>query len=689
MKKIIFFSILFLNFHIIYSQSPSIQWQKPMGGGGNDAFHSICQTSDGGYASVGFTDNNSGDVSGFHGSQDIWLVKSSNLGVIQWQKCLGGTGLERGYEIIQTADGGFAIVGVSYSFDGDLTFNWGGGVYGDYWIIKLTSTGTIQWQKSIGGTSYDEAQSIKQTTDGGYIINGRSYSADGDITFHHGSTMDPDMWVVRLDSNGVIMWQNSLGGISSEEGFSIVQANDGDYLAMGYAQSTWGDVSGNHGGKDYWLVKLNNSGNIVWQKCFGGSANDIGSSIAKTSDNGFVLFGQSGSNDGDATFSNGSFDYWIVKIDSAGNIQWQKSYGGTAEENAFEIVQTKTDHGYFATGHTWSNDGDVNGNHGGTDLWNIKLDSMGNLQWQKSLGGTLNDFGASAQQTTPDGGYIIAGSSFSNDGDVIGDPGYFDSWIIKIDAFSANTTTVDPFCKGGNTGTASVNAIFGTPPYTYLWLPIGATSSTATSLSAGTYTCTITDSIGHFINKTIAINDPLPFIAQPINQTVSQFSNVNFFVIASNPTSTFQWQEDIGTGFIDVTNIGQYSGATNDTLFINSVTLSMNNYEYRCLVLNSLGCIDTTTIATLTVTTGLGIDQNIVSDQILISPNPSADLFYIKNIESESYIEIFDAMGKLTFLTIVEKNFAIINLEKKNKGIYFYRITKPNGALYVGKLILN
>ena len=344
---------------------------------------------------------------------------------IEWQKSLGGLGNDNSYSIQQTNDGGYIVSGVSDSNDGDVSGNHGNT---DFWVMKLTSIGTIEWQKSLGGTSDEDANSIQQTNDGGYIVVGGSESNDGDVSGNHGSQ---DIWVVKLNITGAIEWQKSLGGTESESAFSIQQTNDGGYIVLGVSFSNDGDVSGNHGNGDYWAVKLSSIGTIEWQKSLGGTGQDFAFSIQQTTDAGYIVAGLSNSNDGDVSGNHGaSLDYWVVKISSLGAIEWQKSLGGSNSDQARSIQQTN-DGGYIVTGESDSNDGDVSGNHGSQDIWVVKLNITGAIEWQKSLGGTESENVFTIQQTN-DGGFIVAGGSSSNDGDVSGNHGDVDCWLVKL-----------------------------------------------------------------------------------------------------------------------------------------------------------------------------------------------------------------------------------------------------------------
>lgn len=435
MKKVFF--ILFCTFfaYHAYGQAPVIQWQKSLGGNDYDFAWSIRHTSDGGYIVAGESYSNNGDVTGNHGiagTNDYWVVKLSSSGSIQWQKTLGGSGWDFANSIQQTSDGGYIVAGGSSSSDGDVTANHGGT---DYWVVKLNDTGAIQWQKSFGGTGKDVANSIIQTADGGYIVAGNSTSNDGDVSGHHGISANDDYWIIKLNDTGSIQWQKSLGGSWDDAAYSIQQTSDSGYIVAGVSSSFDGDISGYHGNSDYWIVKLSSSGSIQWQKALGGSDNDTAKSIQQTFDGGYIISGWSRSNNGDVTGNHGDLDYWVVKLFPSGSIQWQKSLGGSYMDLAFSIQQI-SDSGYIVTGYSLSNDGNVSGNHGSGDCWIVKLSASGSIQWQKCLGGSLFEAGCSIQQTS-DGGYIIAGNSNSNDGDVSGNHGYRDYWIVKLVAESS------------------------------------------------------------------------------------------------------------------------------------------------------------------------------------------------------------------------------------------------------------
>jgi hypothetical protein len=402
---------------------PGIEWAKCYGGNSQDGANAIVQTNDGNFVIAGGTQTlNNGDVSGNHGQGDFWIVKIDTGGNILWQKCFGGSIYEEAYSIVQTKDGGFAIAGKTESNDGDVSGNHliSGFPYWDYWVVKTDSVGNIEWQKCLGGQGMDCASSIVQSFDGGYAVAGGSFSNDGDVSGHHGSLDTCDYWVVKLDSVGNILWQKSLGGTGWDWATIIIQTRDSGYIVGGSSNPNW-------------LFKLDNDGNIQWQKSppiqLGVNAANHG--IIETIDGNIILTGSrywtycnnlSGNHGGD--------EVSIIKLDSVGNSSWQTCYGGSSLDIGNSIYQTN-DGGYVLAGITASDDGDISGYHNGYDYWIVKTDSIGTMQWQKCLGGFGNELSYQIMQIN-NGGYLVGGWTFSTNGDVIGNHGNSDFWIIKL-----------------------------------------------------------------------------------------------------------------------------------------------------------------------------------------------------------------------------------------------------------------
>jgi hypothetical protein len=345
---------------------------------------------------------------------------------IQWQKCLGGTNYEVANSVQTTPDGGYILAGYTQSSDGDVTGNHG---EVDVWVAKLSAAGALEWQKTLGGTNNEFSCSILCTVDGGYIMAGYTISINGDVNGNHGNF---DIWLVKLSATGNLMWQKTLGGTGDDYAQSIQSTADGGYIIAGYTGSTNGDVIGNHGYSDAWVVKLSAIGAMEWQKALGGTSYDWATSIQNTSDGGYIVAGYTASTDGDVTGNHGSNDAWVVKLGTTGAMEWQKTLGGTGDDFA-NCIQPTTDSGYIVAGNTQSTDGEVIGNHGGVDAWVVKLGATGAILWQKAFGGTSDDF-ANSIHSMPNDGYIMTGYTVSTDGDVSGNHGSFDAWVLKLSA---------------------------------------------------------------------------------------------------------------------------------------------------------------------------------------------------------------------------------------------------------------
>lgn len=422
--KTLFYSLSFYFFLIAplcgQSTIPHIQWAKSFGGTDIDQAFSIEETTDHGFIIAGASYSEDLDIAGHHGSTDnpdYWIVKLDSNGNLEWQRSLGGTGDDVANCIKQTRNGGYIVAGYSNSNDGDVSGNRGG--Y-DYWIVELDENGKIVWQKSYGGSRNDIANSVELHSDGGYIIAGTSFSNDKDVTGHYGSIDSADCWIIKVDTTGNLQWGYSFGGTDDNAANEIRRTSDNGYVIDAYSTLD----------KDFSAIRIDSVGSNKWEVFFGGSGDDRSFSVDPTRDNGYVFAGFSNSVDAPVTNNHGSADFWIVKLDSTVNIIWQKSLGGTSEDAAYSVRQT-IDGGFIAAGSSASTNDDVTGNHGGNDYWIVKLDSMGNLQWQKTLGGPGEDFALCVRQTS-DSGYIIAGSSDFDGGDVSGNHNHEDFWIVKL-----------------------------------------------------------------------------------------------------------------------------------------------------------------------------------------------------------------------------------------------------------------
>jgi hypothetical protein len=311
----------------------------------------------------------SGDVTVAKGGQDAWLIKLDINGNKQWQKSYGGAGGEAIDGIVQAPSGDYIGVGWTQSTDGDLS---GIAVKGgnDMWALKINNTGAILSQRRIGGSaSSEEAFYVAKTSDGNYILSGFTNSTDGDITLNKGNN---DGYVEKFDGNLNKIWAKTFGGNGSET-FTMVKATpEGGYIIAGFGSSSQnGDFSGiNNGPNDIWVVKVSADGTKQWDRNYGSPLTDQGHSIEITADGGYIISGIAGSNGGDATGVKGGFDSWLLRLDASGNLVWQKNYGGSLSDFG-NVVIKNTSGEIIVLGRTQSVDGDIAGltNNGGNDFW--------------------------------------------------------------------------------------------------------------------------------------------------------------------------------------------------------------------------------------------------------------------------------------------------------------------------------
>ncbi len=404
----------------LHAQTPTIVWQNNLGGSNDDFGKSIFKTDDGGIIIAGKTESNDGNVTGNHGGSDCWIIKLDMNYNIEWQKCYGGSDDESAISIVQTSDNGYVFTGVSLSSDGDLTFNNGGA---DIWIVKLNPSGDIVWQKSIGGPLTDIGWHVIETNTGDIVVAGQ---LGNPINFN-----DDKALIIKLNSTGVIQWEKYFGGSLWEDAKHIIQTDDGGFAFVGEAYSTDGDLTGNYGSSDCWVVKLNTEGNIMWQKNLGGSSFDYAECIIENSDGSYIMTGYTRSNDFNVSGNHGEIDAWIVKLSSTGGLIWQKCYGGTEYEKAMCIVN-KSNSGYIFSGSTNSNNGNVSGLLGSSDFWIVEIDNTGEIVWQQCIGGSQEDYSFQIENTGLNE-YVLVGVSASNDFNVTGNNGVKDYWVVKID----------------------------------------------------------------------------------------------------------------------------------------------------------------------------------------------------------------------------------------------------------------
>jgi hypothetical protein len=320
----------------------------------------IQQTDDSGFIIAGETV----DLTNF--KSKVYLVKTDVSGSLQWTKTFGDTTSQAGYSVQQTPDNGFIVAGYLYNAAGNA----------DVYLLKTDSDGVLQWSKTFGGTDNDFGYSVLQTSDGGYIIAGstKSFGAGSD-----------DVYLIKTDSAGTLQWTKTFGGAQSDLSSSVQQSVDGGFVISG------GTMSFGAGGQDIYLVKTDVSGNLQWAKTYGGALNDGSISAVQADDGGYVITGAANS------FGAGSADFYLLKTDSAGALLWTKTFGGTQDEIAYSVQQTN-DGGFIMTGYSRSF-----GMFPATDVYLVKTDSVGALQWSGIFGGANDDNSYAVKQATDGG----------------------------------------------------------------------------------------------------------------------------------------------------------------------------------------------------------------------------------------------------------------------------------------------
>ncbi len=426
-------SLIFLN---VCAAAQEIMWQNTIGGSSDDFLMSMAGTSDGGVICGGYSNSNSSGekTENNQGGIDYWVVKLDSNGMLQWQQTAGGLLTDYLVSIAPTPDNGYICGGSSNSpVSGDKTEDSLG--LADFWIIKLDSAGNIQWQKTIGGSANDRLSSVCPAPDGGYICGGSSNSGISGNKTEVNYGLD-DYWVVKLDSAGNIQWQKTFGG-TSYDNLKTVAPSDGGYICAGSSRSavSGNKSEGCWGSFDYWILKLDAWGNIQYQNVIGGSDTDELNSIKATSDGGYICGGSSFSGiSGDKTTPVfGISDYWVVKINAAGTVQWQNSFGGKLTEELQEVIPVAQG-GYLCGG--WSNS-NISGNktensNGEFDYWVVRLDQAGNIMWQNTIRGTNYDYLSSVFQDK-NGDFVCGGSSVSDYSDDKKEncAGGMDYWIVS------------------------------------------------------------------------------------------------------------------------------------------------------------------------------------------------------------------------------------------------------------------
>ena len=733
----------FDNYLVRLKENGDTLWTKTYGNTGYDEAQSIIQTNDGGFIMVGQTATV--DWAG-----DVYLLKTDSNGVVMWSTAFGSAGkFDFGYSVKQTSDGGYIIAGMTNSVGAGLR---------DMLLIKTNSNGVLQWSKTYGGSSDDEGRSVEETTDGGYIISG--------FTQSFGSGYQ--MYLVKTSATGNISWTKTFGGGGMELGYSVKQTSDGGYVLLGYSDSYGSGLV------DALLIKLTSSGSISWSKTYGGSSDDYGLCIKITNDGGYIISGRTSS------FGSGSGDFYLIKTNNNGVVTWSKAYGGSALDQAGNVIQT-ADGGYLVTGYTLSFGAGIR------EAYIIKTDDTGitgcnetNASTQTTSPTVLNSAGAtegiglsvvSPVTATRRVAPIVTVICFSNPCNV-----------SLSNVFQSNVT-----CKGGSNGQINVNVNGGVGPYTFNWSPgspSGDGTSTINNLSAGDWTCTVSDANACSYSQSFTITEPplLNIISghasiqchgdstiinisanggtppysgignytvnagiysftitdansceSTLNETITEPSLITTnFSTSICEGSSFQVGSSIYTtsgNYTDVlTSTNGCDSIVNTLLTVNQLpTISITNID-------SIFCINTQPVTLNAIPagglwSGQGINgnsfspalagvgthtivytytdsvqcsnnssinmivdlctsvNNIYKEEVIIFPNPTKYFLHINTMINYSTIELIDNLGKCIIST---NQTSILNVSTVSKGIYFLKFTDKNGnMMHIKKILID
>lgn len=419
-----------LHSYVAFAQMPPLNWALRFGGSSVDIPYTIKFTTDGGTVAAGYTDSKDGLISPHANREfwDLWVVKLNGCGAVEWELSLGGTGYESARDIEQTPDGGYIVLGETNSTDGGVVAGYGGTK--DIWLIKLSATGIVQWQKRYGGNGLDIGNHISITATGDYLVAASTSSNDGDVSGNHGTGGYTDGLIMKISAAGNVIYSKCFGGSKNEELLKIVIIGGRTYVA-GYANSIDGDIPPNQKNYDTWLLALDTEGNKIFSKIYGGSQNDVAYSMTAGTNGSLTLAGYTTSNDGDVSGAKGSQDYWVLNVTQAGVINWQSVLGGT-EADYCNAVISDADGGYIAAGISYSNDGDIDDARGEGDYWLVKLSAAGTVVWKRNFGGSENDHLRSIIYKPLPEEYYLSGDSESGDGEFTNSYGDVDFGIIKL-----------------------------------------------------------------------------------------------------------------------------------------------------------------------------------------------------------------------------------------------------------------
>lgn len=417
------------------AQMQNIQWQRCLGGSLADEGAWVEELSDGSLLIAGSTNSPSGDFPAVHGGKDIWVARLSADGALLWQQVLGGSADEAPTSVHQTADGSIVVAGWTLSDDGDVS-----GAHGDRdaWIAKLDPSGQVLWQRALGGSGRDQANALAETPEGDLVLCGMTTISDGDVSGSHGLW---DAWVLKLSGTGQLLWQRALGGSHNDWASALVVGTEGSIHVVGTGWSTDGDVQAAELSGDVWVFTLDASGTLLWSRIIGTNYNQEGGGICIADGGDLFISGNTGSDFEVPCNYVGNARYMAARLSPQGEVVWTRWLPGYHYDRATSIVPIEDDLLLFGTGFSYI--GTFDFEHQGYDPMAYRISTAGDSLWSHLWGGTsLYDYG-DRMIPTADGGMLFIGDVWSNNGDVQGWLGGGDAWVVKLTAGMASISTLD------------------------------------------------------------------------------------------------------------------------------------------------------------------------------------------------------------------------------------------------------
>jgi len=424
--------VLWICINVAQAQLFNVSSSACFGGSQNEELFQASRTSDGGYLMTGLSDSQDGDINqaSVFDTSNIFVVKCDSLGNKVWARIYGGNLYDKGRFGMEDSHGNYLITGTTLSNDGDVNASH---LNAEVFVMKLNVDGDVVWLRTYGGNGYESSRFIRETTDGNYLVGAYSTSANGDLdTARYGSH---DGWIFKTDTAGNVLWSKSYGGSATDRIRWIEPTAGGGFVFAGSTQSADYDCIGNHGDHDYWAGKVNATGDLEWSHVYGGSGPDWAYHIIPAADSTWIITGYTSSSDGDVVgYRGGTADGWIIRIDSQGNLLNQKCLGGTNTDRLFRTIK-KSETEWVAVGYSGSVNYDLAGVNPGftASFWMASLDTSLNRNWSYCIGGSLGDYAKEIIYAPYDSSFVLIGDSNSPDAIAATNHGDYDFLFVRLE----------------------------------------------------------------------------------------------------------------------------------------------------------------------------------------------------------------------------------------------------------------